>query len=935
MVTARTPHSLVARLAREERARDIATRALALVFRAVHIASPFDSGEAGESRADYYEAWLARIQDRTYPNDTLSEDAYIRAVERRLAMPRAPFAPAQTLTTRPMGKPFRSDSAGLEGKGGPPNPGDGDGTGAGLWELVGPRNLPVPYNIYYGPSNSITTGRIGGIAFDPTHPSTIYMTGPSGGVFKTTNAGTNWRSLGNGFVYPYVGPIAVSPLNPNLVLIGTGDFDGGVGSGYGLLRSVDGGESWEWVAKDTIRNVNFSSVWFDPTTPGRVLAVAGRGTSASNGLWESLDEGLTWARKDVAGSISLSFTSLSSGPIASNGDKPMFAASNTGGTGTYGVYESRDGGRNWSRITSYPQANRTSGRTQVAASATDPNVVYAVEGAVRKIYKGTRAPDGNWSWTDLSSGFPNGTGGTNTYNWSQYTYDEHIASVAHTVNGLRRDTVYVGLITIASYDGASWTDLGRTYFDDSRTHNDQHCFAFAPSDPTKMAFGNDGGIYDLQIDTTGTQTVNPRSSGDTSLAMFYTGAWHPTDPNRMIGGTQDNASPTAVGDLQNWANRTGGDGAGTAIDFALPSRQYGSAQYAYIYRTTDAWSTSSFLRANWPESMPFISRMATDRSPAGYLYVGGSQSLYRFDPGTSTWTDRIGGSPFIGQVRAIAPAPSDPNTIYVGTTSGGVYVSTDRGTSWRTIELTSSLGVITSFAVHPTRPYDVLMTGGNGPVHVYRYADTRVATPVRTSVAGAGGGALPDIFSSSVARNADRPDTDWYLATDVGVFGTSNGGASWFNMTEPLGLPPVEASAIEHTPGTGYLNLATYGRGMWRLKLDANVGGTTLKVVGSLIRTAPDVVALRVQVNNTGTVAARQVQVLSSNMVIGSATLSPFTPLPITLGRIEPASSDVQTITFRDSRLTPGQTGVATVRVEWLSGNETKTLDVPIRFRLP
>ncbi len=921
-VTFATPRSTASRLALQARRTEAARLAAGIVGAFLHAPLP-----AEESRADYYDAWAYRIHDRTFPNETLPADAYVRAVERRLAMPPAPrnvvlggrgtlFAPSATLGAAP-------GAAGAGPAGGGPMI-----ASAGLWELVGPRKLPVPYTQYYGPANSITTGRIGGIAFDPADSNTIYMTGSAGGVFKTTNGGANWRPLGNGFVYPFSGPVAVSPADPNLVLVGTGDFDGGTGPGFGFLRSIDGGESWEWVAKDVIRNVAFSAIVFDRTTPGRVLASAGNAGSAPNGLWESLDDGLTWTERPLDGRTDLSLTSLSAGPTAANGDRPMVAASRTGGA--YGVYESRDAGRNWTRIASYPA---TSGRTQVCASPTDPNVAYAVEGSLRKVYKGVRASDGAWTWTDITAGFPNGDPslGAN-YNWSQYTYDEHITAVGHTVGGVLRDTLYVGLITIAAYDGATWTDIGRTYYADSKTHNDQHCFAVSSSDPTKMAFGNDGGIYRLTIAPDGTQTIDPRTSGDTSLAMFYTGAWHPTDPNRMIGGTQDNASPTAIGDLQNWANRTGGDGMGCAIDVQTPGRQYGSAQYNFIYRTTDAWNSSGFLRSI---GGPFVGRMAVDRSPQGYLYVGGSSSLYRFDPAANAWTDNVGGNPFNAEVRSIAPAPGDPNTIYVGTTAGGLYVTTDRAATWRPVEVNAALGAISSVAVHPARPWDILVTTGQGPAHVYRYADTRLATPVRTPVSGAGGGALPDIFASSVVRNADRPDTDWYVATDVGVLGTTTGGASWFNMTEPLGLPPVEATTLEHTPGTGYLNLATYGRGMWRLKINEVPTPAALKMLGTLGRTNSTDVALRLAVANVGGEAARQVRVTLASITLAGTVYNPATAIPVTLGRIEPGATDVQTVTFRNPALAPGAAYRATIRVEWLSGTETKTQDLLVRGVLP
>lgn len=95
-----------------------------------------------------------------------------------------------------------------------------------------------------------------------------------------------------------------------------------------------------------------------------------------------------------------------------------------------------------------------------------------------------------------------------------------------------------------------------------------------------------------------------------------------------------------------------------------------------------------------------------------------------------------------------------------------------------------------------------------------------------------------------------------FVAGDAGVFMTLDIGRNpveWRNMTQPLGLPPVQVNDIEHIPGTGKLNIATFGRGMWRVDTGTAVipsamcrptrfrggGGRTTELRVNLARPAP------------------------------------------------------------------------------------------------
>src|SRR5579862_7172421 len=89
--------------------------------------------------------------------------------------------------------------------------------------------------------------RVVAVAGHPKDPMTFYFGAVAGGVWKTVDGGTYWRNISDGYLTTAaVGAIAVSPSDPNVIYIGTGEttIRGDVSHGDGVYRSTDGGKSW-------------------------------------------------------------------------------------------------------------------------------------------------------------------------------------------------------------------------------------------------------------------------------------------------------------------------------------------------------------------------------------------------------------------------------------------------------------------------------------------------------------------------------------------------------------------------------------------------------------------------------------------------------------------------------------------------------------------
>ena len=96
-------------------------------------------------------------------------------------------------------------------------------------------------------SPAFMSGRIADIAIDPTNESTWYVAVGSGGVWKTTNAGTTFTPIFDDQSVYSTGCVIIDPNNPYTIWVGTGENVGGrhAGFGNGVYRSLDGGASWE------------------------------------------------------------------------------------------------------------------------------------------------------------------------------------------------------------------------------------------------------------------------------------------------------------------------------------------------------------------------------------------------------------------------------------------------------------------------------------------------------------------------------------------------------------------------------------------------------------------------------------------------------------------------------------------------------------------
>jgi hypothetical protein len=651
-------------------------------------------------------------------------------------------------------------------------------------------------------------------------------------------AGSQWTSIGPAAI-PISGgsigrltAIAVHPTDPATIYVG--------GAQGGVWKTTNGGAGWVPLT-DGECSLAMGWIAIDPVNPNIVYAGTGEQHFSGDsyygcGLLRSTDGGASWTQHGASifrtstGGARISRVVLDPSTAGTVTTTRLYVASD------FGLHVSTDGGDSFTQTLSgivtdlvmdptnpailyaavrgsgvYKSVNNGAGwtlqstgfatamqRINLAIAPSAPATLYAsVQSSGSDLAGIWRTTDGAATWSRRTA--------TNASCGSQCWYDMTIA-----VDPVNADVVYFGGISLfKSTDGAG------TFGDISGgIHVDQHVLAFAPSDAGQLFVGNDGGIYRSANGGSAWTSLNT----NLVLTQFYEGiALHPWEPQIVLGGTQDNGTLLSAG-LPSWSHVLGGDGGFTAIDHRNPTTRYAETQWAassgysgprrsdgggYVLKTSGIDLSDRAL---------FIPPLVMDATDPAVLYFG-TYRVYRTANRAESWTlispDLTGGN---GRVSAIAPAPADPAVIYVGTSDGLVQFTANGGTTWTPRSLpTSGARYVQDIAVDPRDPLTayVVVSGFLTP-HVFRTTNGG-ATFANVS------GSLPDTPVNAVVVDPTSRATV-VIGTDLGAYLSADSGTTWTPLTS--GMPNVAVFALEYNANTGTLIAATHGRGMFQLQLD-------------------------------------------------------------------------------------------------------------------
>ena len=667
------------------------------------------------------------------------------------------------------------------------------------WEPVGPTNIG---------------GRLTDAAVDPRDSDVIYIGCAMGGLMKTTDGGESWRPLMDRAPTMAVGSVAIDPSDPDVVYVGTGEVNPGGGSaafpGVGVYKSTDAGRTWHHVGLDRTRHIG--RIVVDPSNSDVVFAAAMGALYTSNperGLYRSRDGGDSWdqvlAVNDSTGCIDVAVDE-SGTVLAATWERirrPWMRS--FGGPGS-GVYRSADGGTSWTLLGGgLPSPSDDVGRIGICIAASDPDVCYAVYADATGYFDGLyRSDDGGLTWARTRDGSLEDV--YSSYGW-------WFGNVR--VSPTNADRVFVlGLNLMRSSNGGNnWSDVGQS------VHVDHHAMTFTAQDPDWVFLGNDGGAY---LSSNGGS--NWRKLPDLPATQFYACEIDASNPHRFYGGTQDNGTlRTWTGGADDWESILGGDGFRVRVDPTDSRYVYAEWQYGGFSRSTDGGDEFSYSKNGISEADPtnWNAPFVIDPSNSTTLYFG-TNRVYRSTNRGSRWSSISGdltsggggGNLTFGTVTTLAVSPVDPDYIYAGTDDGHVAYTSDGGSNWRDVSDGLPERWVTAVVAHPRSPesFFVTLSGfkwDEDAAHVYRTNDGGATwTSIQSN--------LPEAPVNAMVVDPAIAGT-YYVATDLGVYTSANGGRGW----RPLGrgLPFAVAMDLKLDPGTRTLAVATFGRSMWSLDL--------------------------------------------------------------------------------------------------------------------
>ncbi len=789
------------------------------------------------------------------------------------------------------------------------------------WTPIGPQPTS---SVFF----ALTSGRVNALAVDPCDSSgnTIYAGGAQGGVWKTTNGGTNWVEMTDNQLSISSGSIALDPVladctggHTGAIYYGTGEENFAFDSFYGagVLISHDGGNTW---TKDntfvtvttgtpsTITPTNpgaagpfIGSIAADPATSGasQVLLAGIEGVSSpiNSGIWRSTDGGADWTRviptsnatnfpgaNDFGTGVAFDPTDATGNTVYAGLGIPFCASSPCDQAGDEeldnGVYKSSDSGVTWTRLTGLDTAAQAVGLSAAsygritiaagpAASSGKPGELIVSIADITTESSGLLAvfesTNGGTTFTELS---------TPAFCNEQCFYD-----MAAIISPTNPQLIFLGggpaaegsgisqpcgnfpvddgiSAAIRSTDGGNtWNDISCDNSSGTFIHVDTHAFAFSPNG--NFYIGNDGGIWASSNVVSGSPGAQTWTDLNTTLNLtqFYPGnSIHPSNPEVGFAGAQDNGTQMFTGDL-NWTDTEAcGDGGWTAIDPSTPSTVYAACEdvgQEGIVNKNQLDGVAGTDGENWvildtpamdADNANFVPPLVLDPSNSQNLYFGTyrvwqstnggiSWNIASPDLTGSTTNSQCGGGVCV--VTSLSVAPNSSNTVYVGTDIGAIWVSTNATAASPTFteidQANTPKRVVTQVVASPATSTVAFaaFSGFSGFSdalgHLFETTNGG-ASWTDISCHNTGNCGSPEVtdlpntpVNDVVVDPNDVTNNTLYVATDVGIFITTNGGTGWSELA--TGLPHVECTSLKLNNTARVLRVGTHGRGDWDLQL--------------------------------------------------------------------------------------------------------------------
>lgn len=669
-------------------------------------------------------------------------------------------------------------------------------------------------------------------------PLTYYMGTTGGGLWKTSDAGSHWHNVSDGFFkLGSVGAVAVADSDPNTIYVGMGEHAPRAvmtSHGDGVYKSTDAGKTWNNIG--LVETQHIARIRIHPSNPDLVYVAAQGALHKGNterGIFKSNDGGKTWKNvlfvNDLTGCSEIAMDPTNPNILYAtmweHQRKPWIVIS--GGDGS-GVYKSTDAGETWSKIEKgLPEEM---GKMAISVSASNPDKVYCLIESDSNLDKGGLFVSDNAgeSWSMVS--------GDNRLTQRAWYYTEVFADPTD------ENTVYVlSAPALKSIDGGkSWTRI-------TGTHGDYHDLWINPQNSANLCIANDGGAA---ISFNGGSSWSTQANMPT--AQFYRINTDNQFPYRIYGGQQDNSSvsiahrefgSSSIG-VRSWDASAGGESAFLAFDPDNPTFVLGGSYLGTIEVLDNRSGASTNIMA---APIQYLGREARDmkyrynwnapiiwsqHEPNTYYHA--AQLLLRTRDFGQTWEEVSpdltrnddskqgnGGGPFTneavgaenyGTLAYVAESPHAKGEIWTASDDGYVQLTRDGGETWTNVTpkgLQECLVNAIDISPHEAGTVYIATTR-------YKF-DDKTPSLWKTTDYGKSWknitGNIPDGSYTRVLRQDTEDPNLLFAGTETGIFVSFNDGAEWEKLQLNLPATPILDLKLAHDD----LIVATSGRSFWIL----------------------------------------------------------------------------------------------------------------------
>ncbi|HEV8240876.1 MAG TPA: hypothetical protein VGS57_16035 [Thermoanaerobaculia bacterium] len=738
------------------------------------------------------------------------------------------------------------------------------------WTELGPNPIP---NGQTTTTSFAVSGRTVAIAVHPTDPNKVYVGTAQGGLYRSLDGGATWTALTDGILTLAIGAVAIDPSDTTRVWIGTGEsgFSADSWVGVGLYRisnaesvspTIDGPFNINTGSSDVMTFRSISRIMIHPTLPNTVFVGTASGVGGLFGVngsplpgrgvfrsQDALSATPHFDRLDVpTGSTNVAATDIALEP--GNPDHLVVVSTIGCVAATCGIWRSTNANAVAPTFTRTFAMTTTPVRGELAVNPAAPlNMLAAIDGATggagcaATAGRLIRSTDGGATW-----GAP--IAGANGFCGGQCFYDIFVAMDPTDATG---NKIFLGgaangtctRVYTQSTDGTTFSGAGVR---DVGLHADSHAIAVAPSNPLIVYESSDGGIF-KSID--GGLTWASLNNTTFRATQFQSVAYHPTDPNFSIGGTQDNGTEF-MNSAGVWTRADFGDGGQSAIDQSSVGVVNVTSYHTYFNQTNNliGYARNNVVACyndggglgNWTfhgiyggavdptvycdgtsdtfngiaitDSTEFYAPLTLGPGTPNTVYFG-TNKLYRSanKGDTAATVSQVMAS----TITAIAIAPSNDSVRIVGLRNGGIFKTTTAGNPLDDADAGNTVPnqIVNRIAIDPSNP-DVAYVGLNSygllaaGQHIWKTSNLSAVSPTWT----ASGTGIPDVPVNAIVINPGNT-MHLYAGTDIGVYNSTDGGATWAPYNTGLPRVAVFDMALQNVAGNRRLRIATHGRGLW------------------------------------------------------------------------------------------------------------------------